>query len=169
MNLPDALRRLTTLAAALLLCSCATRTPHAVIMAPLTAQVCWGDEFHANVTSPTGQMSQAACQTLGVQIDRDVQALAQPPTGAPRRYHAEVNITRYSEGNFFASSVLPGAGEIHVEGTVTLYQMPRRMPVGTFAISKHFIPVGLFAAFVKEYTISDAFAKGVAKTLCNVR
>lgn len=169
MNLPDALRRLSTIAAALILSSCATRAPHATIIAPLTAQVCQGDTFHANVTSTDVRMSRAACETFGVRIDRDVEAMALPPAGTPRHYHAEVKITRYSGGNFFASSLLPGAGQIRMEGTVTLYQAPRRMPVGEFTLSKHFIPVGLSAAFVKDYTISDAFSKAVAKTLCNVR
>ncbi|WP_395749451.1 hypothetical protein [Prosthecobacter sp.] len=169
MNIPDTLRRLSTITAALLLSSCATSTPRATIIAPLTAQVCQGDEFHANVTSADGRMSRAACETLGAQIDRDVQAISLPPTGAPRRYHAEVNITRYTGGNFFARTLLPGSGQIRTEGTVTLYQMPRRVPVGEFSINKHFMIGGLYGATVSRYTISDAFSKAVAKTLCNVR
>lgn len=169
MNIPHALRRLSTIAAALFLSSCATRAPHATVIAPLTAQVCQGDEFHANVTSSDVRMSRAACETFSVQIDRDVQAFAQPPMGASRRYHAEVKITRYSGGNFVARTLLPGTGQIRMEGTVTLYQMPKRVPVGEFALSKHFMIGGLSSAFVKPYTISDAFSKGVAKTLCHVR
>jgi hypothetical protein len=169
MNIPDALRSLCTIAAALVLSSCATSTPHATIIAPLTAQVCQGDAFHANVTSSDGRLSRAACETLGVQIDRDVDALALPPAGAPHRYHAEVNITRYTGGNFFARTLLPGTGQIRMEGTVIVYQMPKRVPVGEFVINKHFMIGGLYGSTVSIYTISDAFSKAVAKTLCQVR
>lgn len=169
MNIPNALRRLTVITAAFALASCATSTPNAVMLAPLTAQVCQGDEIHITVTSSEGRMSETECQTLGAQITRDVQAMAQPAAGAPNRYDVEVNITRYSGGNFFARTLLPGTGQIRMEGTVTVYQMPKRVPVGEFVINKHFMIGGLYGATVNIYTISNAFSQAVAKTLCQVR
>lgn len=169
MNIIHALRRLSVLTAALALSSCATSTPNATIIAPLTSQICQGDETYVKVTTSEGRMSEAECQTLGAQITRDVQAMAQPPAGAPNRYEVEVNITRYSGGNFFARTLLPGTGQIRIEGTVTLYQMPKHVPVGEFVINKHFMIGGLYGATVNIDTISSTFSQAVAKTLCQVR
>ncbi|WP_395742041.1 DUF4410 domain-containing protein [Prosthecobacter sp.] len=168
MTLSHALR-LSALTAALALCSCATSTPHATIIAPLTAQICQGDEVYAKVTTSDGRMTEAECETLGLQITRDVQAMAPPPAGAPNRYDVEVNITRYSGGNFFARTLLPGTGQIRTEGTVTVYQMPKHVLVGQFVINKHFMIGGIYGATVDVNTISTAFSRAVAKTLCQVR
>jgi hypothetical protein len=169
MNIPTALRHLSVLAAALALSSCASSTPHARIITPLTAQICQGDEVSNKVTTSDSRMIEAECETLSAQISRDVQALAQPPAGAPNRYEVEVNITRYSGGNFFARTLLPGTGQIRMEGTVMVYQMPKRVPVGEFTINKRFMVGGLYGATVNIYTISSAFSQAVAKTLCQVR
>jgi len=168
MNIPTSLRRLSLLAAALALSSCATSTPNARIVTPLTAQICQGDEINTTVTTSDSRMSEEECQTLGGQITQNVQSLAQPAVGAPNRYDVVVNITRYSRGNFFARTLLPGNGQIRLEGTVTLYQMPKRVPVGEFIINKHFMIGGVYGASVNMNTIATAFAQAVAKTVCQV-
>ena len=169
MNIQHALRHLSVLAAALALSSCASSTPHAVIVTPLTAQICQGDEINTTATTSDSRMSEEECQTLGSQITQDVQSLAQPAVGAPNRYDVEVNITRYSRGNFFARTLLPGNGQIRLEGTVTVYQMPKRVPVGEFIINKHFMIGGIYGASVSMNTIAKAYAQAVAKTVCQVR
>jgi len=169
MTLPHALRHLSVLAAALALSSCASSTPHARIVTPLTAQICQGDEINTAVTTSDSRMSEEECQTLGGQITQALQSLAQPAVGAPNRYDVVVNITRYSRGNFLARTLLPGNGQIRLEGTVTLYQMPKRVPVGEFIINKHFMVGGIYGASVGMNTIAKAYAQAVAKTVCQVR
>lgn len=169
MSIPQALRRLAVFTAAVALSSCATSTPNATIIAPLTAQICQGDIVYAKVTTSEGRMTQAECDTLSAQISRDVQTMAPPPAGPAKRYEVAVNITRYSGGNFFARTLVPGTGQIRVEGTVTVYQMPKRVPVGEFVVNKHFMIGGLYGATVNIDTISSTFSRAVAKTLCQVR
>ena len=169
MNIPHALRHLSFLAAALALSSCATSTPHARIVTPLTAQICQGDGVNTTVTTSDSRMSEEECQMLGGQITQAVQSMGQPPAGAPNKYELSVNIMRYSGGNFFARTLLPGTGQIRLEGTVTVYQMPKRVPVGEFIINKHFMIGGAYGASVNMNTIATAFAQAVAKTVCQVR
>jgi len=169
MNLPNVLRRLSAIAAALTLSSCATSTPNAIYVSPLTAVISQGDGVTTLVTSTDARMSEEERQMLGDQISQDVQSMAQTPSGAPNSYELTVNIMRYSGGNFFARTLLPGTGQIRLEGTVTVYQMPKRVPVGEFVINKHFMIGGLYGATVNMNTIARTFAQAVAKTVCQVR
>ena len=169
MKIPNALRHLSVLAAALAISSCATSTPSAKIVTPLTAQICQGDGVNTTVTTTDSRMSEEECQMLGGRISQAVQSMGQPPAGAPNKYELAVAITRYSGGNFFARTLLPGTGQIRLEGTVTMYQMPRRVPVGEFVIDKHFMIGGVYGATVNMNTIATAFAQAVAKTVCQVR
>ena len=106
---------------------------------------------------------------LGGQITQTVQSMAQPPSGAPNSYELAVNITRYSRGNFFARTLLPGTGQIRLFGEVTVYQMPKRIPVGQFMINKSFFIGGLYGVSVSMNTIANTFAQAVAKAVCQVR
>ncbi len=169
MNIQHALRSLTALAAALALSSCATSTPNAIVVAPLTAQICQGDAVSTTVTASDSRMSEEECQMLGGQITQTVQSMAQPPSGAPNSYELAVNITRYSRGNFFARTLLPGTGQIRLFGEVTVYQMPKRIPVGQFMINKSFFIGGLYGVSVSMNTIANTFAQAVAKAVCQVR
>jgi hypothetical protein len=168
MNIPHTLR-LSTLALALALASCATSTPNAIITAPLTAVIGQGDGVNTTVTTSDSRMSEEECQMLGNQITQNVQSMAQTPAGAPNSYELAVNITRYSRGNGLVRTALPGMGQIRLHGTVTVYQMPKRIPVGEFIINKSFFVGGLYGVSVNMNTIANTFAQAVAKTVCQTR
>ena len=169
MNIPNALRRLSVLAAALVLSSCATSTPNAIYVSPLTAVINQGDGVTTLVTTTDARMSEEERQMLGDQISQDVQSLAQPGSGTPHRYELEVNITRYSRGNGFVRTAMPGMGQIHLDGVVSVYQLPKRTKVGEFIINKGFFIGGLYGVTVNMNTIASTFAQAVAKTVCQVR
>ncbi len=169
MNIPTALRHLSALTLALALSSCATSTPNAVIVAPLTAVICQGDAVNTTVITSDSRMSEEECQMLGSQITQNVQSMGQSPSGAPNSYELAVNITRYSRGNGMVRTVLPGMGQIRLYGTVTVYQMPKRIPVGEFMINKSFMIGGLYGVSVSMNTIANTYAQAVAKTVCQVR
>ena len=169
MNALQALRRLSAIAAVLTLSSCATSTPNAIYVTPLTAVISQGDGVRTQVTTTDARMSEGERQMLGDQITQDVQALAQPGSGTPRRYELEVNITRFSRGNGFVRTAMPGMGQIHLDGVVSVYQLPKRTKVGEFIINKGFFIGGLYGVTVNMNTIASTFAQAVAKTVCQVR
>jgi len=169
MNIPNALRRLSLIAAALVLSNCATSTPNAIYVTPLTAVISQGDGVRTLVTTTDARMSEGERQMLGDQITQDVQSLAQPGSGTPRHYELEVNITRFSRGNGFVRTAMPGMGQIHLDGVVSVYQLPKRTKVGEFIINKGFFIGGLYGVTVNMNTIASTFAQAVAKTVCQVR
>lgn len=169
MTLSKALRHLSVLAVALALASCATSTPNAIISAPLTAVIGQGDGVNTTVTSSDSRMPEEECQMLGGRITQAVQTLAQPGSGSANQYELEVNIIRYTKGSGFVRTAMPGMGQMHLDGVVTVYQMPGRVPVGEFTIKKAFAMGGLYDLTVNMNTISNTFARAVAKTVCQVR
>ena len=169
MNIPNALRRLSLIAAALALSCCATSTPNAIYVSPLTAVISQGDGITTLVTTTDARMSEEERQMLGDQISQDVQALAQPGSENPHRYELEVNITRFSRGNGFVRTAMPGMGQIHLDGVVSVYQLPKRTKVGEFIINKAFFIGGLYGVTVNMNTITSTFARAVAKTVCQVQ
>lgn len=169
MNMPQILRRLSIIAAALALSSCATSTPRATYVTPLTAVVSQGDRVSTVVNTTDARMSAEERAMLADRITQNVQALAQANGGSRHSYEIVVNITRYTKGNGVVRTAMPGMGQMHVDGVVTLYQMPKRVPVGEFIVRKAFAIGGLYGLTVNMNTISSAFADGVAKTVCQVR
>ena len=169
MSTLNALHRLAVLAAALVLSSCATSTPNAIYVTPLTAAISQEDGVTTLVTSTDVRMSDEERQMLGDRITQNVQAMAQPGSGSPRRYELEVDITRYSRGNGFVRTAMPGMGQIRLDGVVSVYQMPKRVKVGEFIINKTFFMGGLYGVTVNMNTIANTFAQAVAKTVCQVR
>ncbi len=169
MNIPSALRHLSLLAAALVLSNCATHTPNAVYITPLTAVISQGDGVSTRVSTTDSRMSEAERQMLGERITQAVQTLAQPGSGTTKQYELEVNITRYTKGSGFIRTAMPGMGQMHLDGVVTVYQMPKRVPVGQFMINKAFAIGGLYSLAVNMNTIANTYAQAVAKTVCQVR
>jgi hypothetical protein len=169
MNIPNALRHLSVLAAALILSSCATHTPRAVFVTPLTAVISQGDGVSTQVSTTDSRMSEEERQMLGDRITQAVQTLAQPGSGTPSQYELEVNITRYTKGSGFVRTAMPGMGQMHLDGVVTVYQMPKRVKVGEFIINKAFAIGGLYSLAVNMNTIANTYAQAVAKTVCQVR
>lgn len=169
MNIPQILRRLSVVAAAFTLASCATRTPNAIYVTPLTAAIAQGDRVSTTVSTTDARMPEGDRAVLADRITQDVMALAQPGSGTAQRYLLEVNITRYARGNGLVRTALPGMGQIQLDGVVSVYRMPKRTKVGEFIINKSFMMGGLYGVSVSMNTISNTFAQAVAKTVCQVR
>lgn len=169
MNISRTLRRLSVLTAALVLASCATHTPRAVYISPLTAVISQGDGVSTQVSTTDARMSEEERQMLGGRITQAVQALAQPGSGSPRKYELVVNITRYTKGSGVIRTAMPGMGQMHLDGVVTVYQMPKRVKVGEFMINKAFAIGGLYSLAVNMDTIANTYAQAVAKTVCQVQ
>ena len=88
-----------------------------------------------------------------------------PRAGEPHTYQVLVHVSRYEKGNAFARLMLAGMGQIHVDGTVSLYQMPEHTLAGQFDLQKTFAWGGIYGASVSVETIEDTFADGVAETV----
>lgn len=168
MNFSQPLRFLSAIAAALALSNCASSTPHATYVTPLTAVVSQGDSVNTVVNTTDARMSAEERAMLADQITQNVQTMAQPG-GSSHRYEIVVNITRYTKGSGVVRTAMPGMGQMHLDGVVTLYQMPKRVPVGEFIVRKSFAIGGLYSLTVSMNTISTAFSAAVAKTVCQMQ
>jgi len=88
--------------------------------------------------------------------------VANASAGAARAYEVDLHLTRYDKGNAFARAMLAGLGQIHIEGVVSVFQMPGRTPVGEFTLKKTFAWGGIYGAATSIEDIEDTFADGVA-------
>src|SRR5581483_1543201 len=68
----------------------------------------------------------------------DARKSANVRTGQAITYEVELHLTRYEKGNAFARAMLVGLGQIHIEGKVSLFQMPAHTLVGEFDLKKTF-------------------------------
>jgi hypothetical protein len=81
---------------------------------------------------------------------------------AARNFEVDLHVTRYDKGNAFARAMLAGLGQIHIEGTVTVFQMPEHTLVGSFDLKKTFAWGGIYGASTSMDDIQNTFADGVA-------
>ena len=81
---------------------------------------------------------------------------------AAKTYQVAVHITRYEKGNKFARFMLVGLGQIHIDGTVEMFQMPAHAPVGKFDMKKTFAWGGIYGGVTGIEEIEDTYADGVA-------
>ncbi len=169
MNLQHALRSTAVLAVALALASCASRTPNAIYLAPLAVTIVQGDQVNTTVTTMDGRMPEAECKMLASRITDKVRTLAPLGAGAFRSYELAVNITRYARGNGLVRTLVIGTGQIHLDGVVTVYQMPKRVKVGEFILNKAYAMGGLYGVSVNMNTISNTYAQAVAETVCRLK
>ncbi len=58
--------------------------------------------------------------------------------------------------------MLAGLGQIHIDGTVQLYQMPEHKLIGEFDMKKTFAWGGIYGAATGMEDIETTFADGVA-------
>ena len=58
--------------------------------------------------------------------------------------------------------MLAGLGQIHIDGTVSVYQMPEHKLVGEFTLNKTFAWGGIYGAATSIEDIENTFADGVA-------
>ena len=83
-----------------------------------------------------------------------------PRAGGPHAYQVLVHVSRYEKGNAFARFMLAGMGQIHVDGTVSLYQMPEHTLAGQFDLQKTFAWGGVYGASVSVETGSATKRQG---------
>ena len=65
--------------------------------------------------------------------------------------------------------MLAGLGQIHLDGVISVYQLPGRSKVGEFTIKKTFAWGGVYGGITNIETIEDTFAEAVAKTVCGTK
>ncbi len=86
--------------------------------------------------------------------------------GGPRSYEIDILVTEYDKGNAFARAMLAGLGQMHIDGTVSVFRMPQHQVLESFALSKTFAWGGIYGASKSIEDIENAFAEGVAQTVC---
>jgi hypothetical protein len=85
--------------------------------------------------------------------------------GDPRSYEVNLHLTRYDKGNAFARAMVAGLGQIHIDGTVSVYRMPEHTLVGAFQLTKTFAWGGIYGAATSMEDIENTFADGVAASV----
>jgi hypothetical protein len=100
-----------------------------------------------------------------IKIKIDARKIANVSSSATKSYAVNLHLTRYVKGSAFARAMIAGAGQIHIEGKVQVYQMPDHTMVGEFALSKTFAWGGIYGASTSMEDIEGTFADGVAATL----
>lgn len=85
--------------------------------------------------------------------------------GEPRSFQVVLRVTRYERGNKFARAMLAGLGQIHLEGTISVFQMPTHTLLEEFDLQKTFAWGGVYGASTSIEEIEDTFADGVAATV----
>ena len=73
-----------------------------------------------------------------------------------------VTVTRYDEGSAFARAMLAGLGQIHIDGTVSLRDRARDVPLGEYEVNKTFAWGGVYGASTSIRDVEEGFAQGVA-------
>jgi hypothetical protein len=102
-------------------------------------------------------------QKIKAQIDK--RKGKNPAEAAPRNMQVVLYVTRYEKGNAFARAMLAGLGQIHLDGTISVYQMPDRTLLEKFDLQKTFAWGGAYGASTSMEDIEDTFADGVAATV----
>ena len=97
-----------------------------------------------------------------VKLKIDEYKVANTKNGSAKSYQVDLVITRYDKGNAFARAMLAGLGQIHLDGDVSVYELPDRLLVGQFAINKTFAWGGIYGASMNMENIETTFAEGVA-------
>lgn len=159
-----------TLGAIALLAGCATTVPKAQFvkqMAPVF-RVAPTDLVKVNVdASQSVQILPSEEARLAQEVAQKINAakLKDPQPRAPEQYAVDVHLTRYQKGSKFARFMLAGLGEMHIDGTVEVFQMPEHKLIETFGMSKSFAWGGAYGATTSITDIENTFAAGVASTL----
>jgi hypothetical protein len=100
-----------------------------------------------------------------IKLKIDERKLKNPAAPTPRTMQVLLHITRYEKGSAFARAMLAGLGQIHLDGTIYVYQMPDRVLLEDFDLQKTFAWGGAYGASVSMEQIQDTFADGIAATV----
>ena len=106
------------------------------------------------------QEKERLAQKIQQQIDaRKAQNVG---VGAGRNYEVDLHLSRYDKGNAFARAMLVGLGQIHIDGKVSVFQMPQHTLVGEFDLKKTFAWGGIYGAATSIEDIETTLRDGVA-------
>ena len=131
----------TLLLAGIFLGGCASTTPPVSFTQRISpeAAVIAADSISAAVAPAAGvSILDVARQRLVERIVERIRATAGAGTRSGRKYEIAVVLTRYEKGSAFARAMVAGAGQIHVDGQVSVFQLPGRSKVTEFTASKTF-------------------------------
>lgn len=147
---------------------CAGTSPKAHFTRPLAAgtKVCAGDYVTAKVTAAPGVPALSHdCTRIEGQIVAKVAGAASSSEHPLRNYTVEVTLTRYDKGNAFARGMLAGLGQIHIDGSARLYELPSRRLLAEFTASKTFAWGGAYGMAVRIEDIEETFADIIANAV----
>jgi hypothetical protein len=166
--------RLTALlvlaSASLAMLGCAGTPPKAKFSQPMatTSRIGAADtvdvtiEAAENVTLlPAGR--DRVGQKIKTQIDK--RKVNNHASGEARTMQVVLYVTRYEKGNAFARAMLAGLGQIHLDGSISVYQMPDHTLLEKFDLQKTFAWGGIYGSATSMEDIEDTFADGVAATV----
>ncbi len=156
--------------AIILINGCAGTTPKPVFTKQIApeSQIAAKDEAKVQVEAGSGvTMLEAERIRLGKKIKQKIneRKITNSPDSAANTYEIYLVITKYEKGNAFARAMLAGLGQIHIDGNVSVFEMPGRTPLGNFSISKTFAWGGIYGASTSMEDIETTFADGVAAAL----
>jgi len=149
---------------------CASTAPEAKFAKPMAADARIRASDTENVTLTAADTIKAAPEVHDrvkqkITSRIDVRKLTNPPEAAPRSFEVEVFVSRYEKGNAFARAMLAGVGQIHIDGTISVFQMPEHELLEKFEMQKTFAWGGIYGGMTTIETIEDTFADAVAATV----
>ncbi|MBV9726078.1 MAG: DUF4410 domain-containing protein [Gammaproteobacteria bacterium] len=103
--------------------------------------------------------------TQKIKLKIDERKLKNPAAPSPRAMQVVLHVTKYEKGNAFARAMLAGLGQIHLEGTISVYQMPDHVLLEDFDLQKTFAWGGVYGASTSIEQIEDIFTDSVAATV----
>lgn len=123
------------------------------------------DTVQVNVDAPTSvevlpEEQERLAHKIKSKIDSRKAANARAVAGVA--YEVDLHLSRYERGNAFARAMLPGLGQIQIEGKIAVFQMPEHRPAGEFELKKTFAWGGAYGAGTSIEDIENTFADGVA-------
>lgn len=109
-------------------------------------------------------------ERMGAAVSRALkERMAQQPAGTEsREYKILVTVTRYEKGNAFARSMLPGLGQVRLEGNVVVTVPDQEKPLAEFSAYKQMALGGIYGAVSGIEQVEIGFAEGIAEALTGI-
>lgn len=163
----SALNMMVCVAAVVLASGCATTLPKAEFTQQIApdSQIAAQDEARVQVEAGSGvTMLDSEKMRMAEKIKQkiDLRKTANNRDVSARTYEINLVIIKYEKGNAFARAMLAGLGQIHIDGDVTVFEMPGRTLVGNFSMRKTFAWGGIYGGVTGMEDIETTFADGVA-------
>lgn len=152
----------------LLVAGCsASSTPKASFTTPIAKDsvVRADDDVAVAVTAASGvALDEAQRNRLRALIAQKIEQrkMENGNDGKPAEFEVAVLVTEYDEGSAVARAMLAGLGQIHVDATVQVLELPDRRLVGEFRVEKTFAWGGIYGASTSIEDVEIGFAEGVA-------